>query len=142
MAVVGVREVDPDGSAAMPGAASGPHPQIGAAYLFELKVDGLESVAWSVSRIDAFGIGGGVSDDLVLTITPEAKADPYQAWLRNGNTPRGGSLIFLDTGLRKFFAVRFTGLRVRTVAPAITTHSSNPATVRLMYSDVRLGVDK
>ena len=23
-----------------------------------------------------------------------------------------------------------------------TTHSSNPATVRLMYSDVRLGVDK
>src|SRR5258706_100123 len=76
----------------------------------------------SVSRIDPFQLGDGVPEDLVLTVTPEANADLFRDWLSNGNTTRGGSLVFLNTALQTFFTIRFTGLRVRSVTPAFATH--------------------
>jgi len=142
MVVSGVTEVDPqsdsNGTIHTASAAStrkDPLPM----FAFETKIDGLDDLTWNVSRIESFDIGPRASQELVLTIKPEANADPLRNWLSSGNTPRGGSLVFLDAAMNTIFTVRFTGLRVQSVTPAITTHSPNPATVRLMYSDISFG---
>jgi len=142
MAVAGVREVDPSESPTTRTASAlsrraDPLPF----FAVEWTIDGLGNT-FDVSKIDAFNLGDRASDELVLTVTPEASADLFRNWLGSGNTPRGGSLRMLDTGLEAFYTVRFAGLRVRSVIPAVTLHASTPGTVRLAYSEIRFGANK
>jgi hypothetical protein len=112
-------------------------------FCFETKIDGITAdPSFTVSKIDAFGIGENASRDLVFTTNYEANADPYRNWLSSGNAPRNGSIVVLDTSFNPAFTVYFTGLRVSSVYPPITTHSPNPGTVRLTYSDIRFGSSK
>jgi len=51
-------------------------------------------------------------------------------------------LRLLNTALQAFFTIRFTGLRVRSVLPPVTTHASIPATVRLTQGEIRFEATK
>jgi hypothetical protein len=105
-------------------------------FCVETVIDGLGRT-FAVTKIDAFYLGDHAPDEVVLTVSPEASADLFRTWLGSGNTPRTGSLRLLNTALRAFLTINLTGLRVRNVTPAITTHAPNPATVRLTYGEVR-----
>ncbi|MEP6539693.1 MAG: hypothetical protein ABJF23_30455 [Bryobacteraceae bacterium] len=141
LGVTGVTQGSPAAAAAVSSYQSSAWTKDVASYAFQLKIDGLLGADWSVSRLAAFDVGAGVFEDLVLTITPEGFADPFRDWLRNGNPPRTGSLNFLGTNLQIYLRIRFAGLRVRTIVPAISTLSSSPATARLAYSEINFGVD-
>lgn len=138
MAVGTVREVDPTESTTTTGTASALSRRADPLSFcaVEWVIDGLAST-FAVSKVDAFYAGDHAPDELVLTVNPEASADLFRNWLRDGNTPRAGALRLLDTSLRVFFTVRFTGMRVRSVTPAVTTHAPIPATVRLTYAEIR-----
>ena len=141
LGVTAVTQGSPDARAAASSYVSGSRTRDVVSYLFQLKIDGLEAAAWSVSKLGAFTLGAGVSEDLVLTITPEGNADPFRDWLRNGNPPKTGLLNFLGTNLEIYLRIRLAGLRVRTVVPALSTLSSSPATARLSYSVLTFGAD-
>jgi len=142
MAVAGVREVTSSASAAA-GTASALSQRADPLPFFavETSIDGLGST-FAVTRIDAFYLGDRASDELVLTVTPEANADLFRDWLGSGNLPRGGALRLLNTALQGFLTLNLTGLRVRSVMPAVTTHAPIPATVRLTFAQIRFGANK
>jgi hypothetical protein len=139
LAVAGVTHTSPDNRAAASNFFSGSRTQDGVGCIFQLKMDGLEAAEWNVSKIGAFKLGAGMSEDLVLTVSPEGLADPFRDWLKNGSSPRGGTLICMRFNFHIFFRVRFTCLRVRTITPALSTYSSSPATIHLSYSDISFG---
>jgi hypothetical protein len=137
MAVGGVREValserSTTGTASALSRRADPSPL----FAVEWTIDGLGST-FDVSKVDAFWLGDGASDGLVLTVTPEASADLFRNWLGSGNAPRGGSLRMLDNGLQVVSTLCLTGLRVRSVMPAVSLHASLPAIVRLTYAEIR-----
>jgi hypothetical protein len=107
-----------------------------ACFLFRLRIDGLEPACDAVSTIDAFTVTLDGAGSLVLGMAHEGSAEPFRDWLNNDNSPKSGTLEYLDTHLRTFFTLNFTGLRVQTVAPAITTYSASPATITLSYTSI------
>jgi len=137
-AVAGVTPGDPNARSASAGSGA-PAPVLTrkdeTMFAIQWKIDGLPGAEYSVSKVAAFDLRGGVSD-LVLTSTPEKLADPFRGWLASGNTPRSGTLNCLDPSLRTFLSLKFTNLRVRSVTPAFTTDSPGPATIHLSYSSI------
>jgi hypothetical protein len=105
-------------------------------FLMKWQIDGLEGLGFNISKIDSFEIRNGGPADLVLTATPEKMADPFRSWLNSGASPRAGTLTLLNTALQPSLSLQFTGMRVRTVAPALTTDSPGPGTVHLSYSGI------
>jgi hypothetical protein len=105
-----------------------------ASFIFRLRIDGLESACVSVSEIGGFAVGQRGSGDLTIAVVHEGLAEPFRNWLRSGNAPKSGSLDYLYTDLDTAFTVNFTGLQIRSVEPAFTTLSSNPARIHLTYS--------
>lgn len=104
-----------------------------------LKIDGLEQSEWSVQKIDGFDVcaSGQTYKTVVFYATPEALADPFRNWLANGNASRSGLLEILSPALKSLIGVQFTGLRVRTVTPALSSYSPGPAKMEFSYSDLR-----
>jgi hypothetical protein len=104
------------------------------------KIDGVGE--FYASGMSAFYLGEQASDELVFSFGPDASANIFRDWLRGGNTPRSGSLHLFNAALEARFTIRFTGLRVLNVAPAIATRANNQATVRLGFSGVDFSQSK
>jgi hypothetical protein len=142
MAIADVRDVDPsENTTTMTATALSRRADPLPVYALEWTFDGLGST-FAVSGMDAFYLGDGATDELVLTVSPEANADLFRDWRDSGNTARDGSLRLLNSALQECFIMRCSGLRIRSVTPAITTHAPSPATVRLTYTDMRFGAKK
>lgn len=137
-AVAEVKEGGPTGDA--PRSSVTPSGRLPMSVLpaIQTKIDGLPEVEWGISKVETFKVGDGANKELVLTTSPERLADPFRNWLGGGNTPKDGTLYFLNCHLQIGFRYRFTGLRVRTVAPALSlNYSPTPATIRLTYTSIR-----
>ena len=117
MAVEDLRQVDPTANATTATGASALGHRKDPLPFFAMKwcFDGLGDT-FVVSGLDAFYLGERASDELVLTVTPEANADLFRSWRGSGNTPRTGTLSLLNTALEECFSVGFSGLRVLSVS--------------------------
>jgi hypothetical protein len=105
-------------------------------FAFRLRIDGLESACEFISAIETFTVTPDGTGSLVVVLVPEGLANPFRDWLQNGNSPQSGHLDYLDTSLRTALKLNFTGLRVQTIVPALTTFSSGPARITLSYSSI------
>jgi len=106
------------------------------AFAFLVVIDALTDPQQFVAKIDSFTLGTKAAKELGLTVKPEANANPYRQWLSGGNQPSNGRIDILRTTLKVAFRIRFTGMRVTSVAPPLTTYAPTPATVRLSYDTI------
>jgi len=134
--LTGLTEGSQDGQAASANMQSASRRDPLPMFAFRFLGQGLEGVEWSVTKIAAFKIGPKINEDFVLNVTPEADANPFRDWLRDGNQPRSANVEFLSADLRLIFRMNLASLRVISVVPPLTTFAPTPATVRLSYGSV------
>ncbi len=109
------------------------------AFLFRLRITGLEDASRLVTEVGPFNVGLDAPGDVSFTIPHDGSSGPFRDWLQSGNGARSATLEFLATNLASVvLKFQFLGLRIRSIDPAYSTFSMNPARLNMNFQSVTI----
>jgi len=100
-------------------------------FLFKFTADGISDDLF-FARIGPFSVGQGASNTFVVTCS-ESSASPFRTWFQTGGK-RSGKIEHMNTSIRPYFRMDFTGLSIPSIYPAFP--GTVPAEITFAFDSV------